>query len=850
MGLIEDMKVYLACFMVFLFSYASSAKAQNSTHKASNELAISDDSGNLGYSIGGKIFDANSRKPVHWVEVEILQLDSSDSLARQFSDSLGNFLLHTKIGGRYRIKFSAAGYPFFLADDTIQLTLKDPNFSCGNIFIQKDAEGIETIKEVEIQGSGPLVENKIDRLVYNAAQDITAKGGSAADLLAKVPMVEVDMDGNPSIRGSKNIKILINGKTSGMMSGNVSDALRALPSEGIDKVEVITNPSAKYDAEGSAGIINIVMKQVKIQGKTGSLTSGLGTRSANFGGDVSILKGSNIFTFRLGGYFWRSWGSGKTDRMNAIEGKEFALKQNNNVKNWGGGPRLSLSADHQFNKKSAITFATNINSRFRNSDNRYTTYTGIQNEPLFFLWNQHTINSTLGLGVDINIDYRRTCDKKDREYGISVQFSGSEDDADYSLLRSNASQRETRKEKSLNKSRNNELSFQFDYSEPIGKKTVWESGVKTTLRKVKSVYDFDSFDYRTTVYTSIADRNNQFDYFQNVVGIYSQFAYLYNANYSMKVGARYEATQFGGVLYMPIKDSYSGMPYQNVIPYVNVNRKIGSGGYVRASYTKRIQRPSLFYLNPYTNFSDPLNTLTGNPYLNAEMSNNFEISTGNYTQIGGVGLVFFHRRIGNAIETIREVGSDKVYRTTYGNIGVNYTTGIDLNLSLKGKIHGNDWTINFNGGLGWVDIRSRIDTGILSGIRNQGLSYNAGLRSSFKLSKAWQLEGWGRFNAPTFSLQGSATNWFYHMVGIKYRFNQDKGGFGFGLDNPFMPKTDFITQTKGKDFSFSSVQRIYMWGVRINFDYKFGTFQVVTPKTVLRKLQIDDLKPASGQEGL
>ena len=157
----------------------------------------------------------------------------------------------------------------------------------------------EKILGVDVKVSGPLIENKVDRLVYNAAQDITSKGGSASDLLAKVPMVEVDMDGNVSIRGSRNLKVLINGRPSGMMAGNVADALRSLPADGIEKVEVITNPSSKYDAEGTAGIINIILKQVRLKGKTGAMNMGLGTRSANLGGDVSIQNGNTNFSIKL-----------------------------------------------------------------------------------------------------------------------------------------------------------------------------------------------------------------------------------------------------------------------------------------------------------------------------------------------------------------------------------------------------------------------------------------------------------------------------------------------------------------------------------------------------------------------
>ena len=708
----------------------------------------------------------------------------------------------------------------------------------------------EKLQGVDIKVSGPLIENKVDRLVYNAAQDITSKGGSASDLLAKVPMVEVDMDGNVSIRGSRNLKVLINGRPSGMMAGNVADALRSLPADGIEKVEVITNPSSKYDAEGTAGIINIILKQVRLKGKTGTMNMGIGTRSANLGGDVSIQNGNTNFSIKLGGHFWRSWGSGWTNRTNTINGVGYGLKQNNDVVNWGGGPRLTLSMDHQFNKKSGLSVSVTTSSRMRNSDNDVVTYNGISSLPLNYLWQQNTNNFTYGYGLDLNLDYRKTFDKIGRELGISAQYSGSQDNTDYHFTRLTDARLETRKEQSLNVGKNNEIFMQFDYTEPLHKKLLWESGFKTTIRSVTSNYHYDSFNYSLRNYASISARNNQFDYYQNILALYSQLTWNASSKFSIKSGLRHESTQFGGVIYMPVKESYTGRPYQNFIPYVNLNRVIGKAGFLRFTYSKRIQRPSLFYLNPYTNFIDPLNITTGNPRLNAEVSNNFEVSTGNYGQIGGWGLNFFHRRIGNAIETMRYVGEDKVYRTTYGNIGINYTSGFDFNANYKGKWRGNEWTLTFNGGLGWVDIRSGIDTGYLKGARNTGLTYNAGTKLSVKITKEWQMELWGRFNAPTYTLQGFTTNWFFHMLGVKRRFKNDKGGLGFGLDNPFIPRMDFITKASGKDFSYNNVQRLNMWGVRVNFDYKFGSLIIEKPKPVNRKLQNDDLKPPGGQEGM
>lgn len=705
-----------------------------------------------------------------------------------------------------------------------------------------DSSKVEKMETIEIKVSGSLIENKSDRLVYNAAADIMAKGASASELLAKVPLVDVDMDGNVSIRGSQNLRILINGRPSGMMAGNVADALRSLPGASIDKIEVITNPSAKYDAEGTGGIINIILKDVKIKGTTSNYTAGIGTRSANFSADVTNQNGKTGITARLGGHFWRSWGDGRTRRTNEINGIDYLLLQNNSVNNWGGGPRLTLGIDHQISKKSAINVTATLRSRFRSSDNSWNTSTGIENDPVYFLWRQATDNLTTGLGMDLNADYRKTFKKPGRDLGISAQYTVDQDNTDYELHRYDSIGMETRFEQSRNIGQNREFTAQIDFTEPLSAKLIMESGLKTILRNVNSDYNFDSMDYNLQQLASIDYRKNKFDYYQNVLGGYTQFSYNASKLLSFKLGVRAEFTEFGGKLYYPSEDKYVGKPYFNPIPYFNVNRNFEGGSFLKFTYTQRIQRPSLFFLNPYTNFSDPLNITTGNPRLNAELSNNLELSWGKYGKTGGGGVNVYYRNTDNAIETIRTIGKDRVYRTTYGNVGLNNTVGMDMNANLKtGK-----WTLNFNGGLGYVMIRSLIDTGSIAGLSNKALTYNAGIRGSLKMKNNWQMEVWGRFNAPTISLQGYSMSWFFHMVGFKKRFNEDRGGLGFGIDNPLTPQIDIITRTQGSDFTFYSMQRLNLWGARINFDYKIGSMSVEKPNQVKRKLQNDDLKKAEG----
>jgi outer membrane receptor protein involved in Fe transport len=710
---------------------------------------------------------------------------------------------------------------------------------------KKDTSDIEKMKVLEIKVQANIIENQADKLVYNASQDITSKGSSLSDMLSKVPMVEVDMDGNVSMRGNRNIKFLINGRPSGLLAGNLADALKSISADDIDKIEVITNPSAKYDAEGSGGVINIIMKDVRLKGNSSNFRMGLGTRSANLGGTFSVQRGKTNFTTMLGGHGWRTWGFSRANRLNTNQGITNQLTQNSDFSNWGGGPRVTFSVDHVFNKKNAFSASASLNTGWRGTLTDWETNVGIKDSFLNYLWNQNSDKLSSTIGYDLNVDYRRKFDKKDRELGWSAQFSNSTENAKYTSERKNQIGNLVHNEKSLNVGQNNELSTQIDFTEPLTSKISLESGLKGIWRFVFSDYTFDSLNIPQNEFSSIAFRNNSFTYYQYVYAGYSQVIYNLNSNYTLKIGGRFEHTNFGGNLSKPTESSFTGKPYNNFIPFLNISRKIGQGGYLRFNFTQRIQRPSLFYLNPYTNFSDPLNITTGNPYLSPEISTNYELSFGNYTPVGGYGINVYHKRLNNSIETYRIIDENRVYKTTYGNIGQNITTGFDVNINFKGKT----WMLSLNGGAGFVNIRSIVDTGATAGLSTKGITYTVGSRGSYNISKNYTIEMFARFNAPTFSLQGYSANWFMHVISVKRRFKNDKGGIGLGLDNPFSPQVDYKTDNKGLNFSYFEMRRTTMWGVRINFDYAFGGVQVEKPKPVERKLKNDDLKDGEKEGG-
>jgi len=247
--------------------------------------------------ISGTVIDSITKKPVDYASVALGRATSTKSTNGSLTDSKGVFKIDNVAPGKYKLTISFIGYQTKVIN-SVETTPLKPDANLGRIILSPSAKAL---KEVTVTGQASIIENKVDKVVYNAEKDATVSGGNAGDVLRKVPMVSVDQDGNVSLRGSQNVRVLINGKPSGAVASSLADAMKMLPADQIKNVEVITSPSAKYDAEGSAGIINIITKRKEMSGVSGSVSGGLGTRQNNGNANININKNRLAITGNFGG---------------------------------------------------------------------------------------------------------------------------------------------------------------------------------------------------------------------------------------------------------------------------------------------------------------------------------------------------------------------------------------------------------------------------------------------------------------------------------------------------------------------------------------------------------------------
>ena len=800
-------------FLQLVFCLASTAQINGVTRITPGTTRIWDG------KISGKIIESTNGEPVEFANINLYHSGVELPMDGTVTDGRGSFRFKNLKTGMYKVVVTFLGFESQTID-SLDVTEKKSSVNVGTISLSPK---YKQLNEATVEGERALIETRIDKLVYNVSKDITSKGGNAGDVLRKVPMVTVDLDGNVMLQGTQNVKILINNKPSSLMAGSVDMAMKLIPADEIEKVEVITSPSAKYDAEGTGGIINIITKRKNMAGTNGAINIGAGTRASNGNGNINYRNGRFGSGLTVGGFRYQGKGNLETTRVTTDSASTTTLRQEGSNKLTGLGPFIQWTTDIDVTSKNTVSTslqyygnyqrATRDNSNFLNDENQY---------------NSSGTLATDRLGYDALVEYRRFFENQDRDWTVSFQHSNDQEITDYDVermfLQSSGGDAD---ESSRNENINRETTLQTDFTNPFSKKVTLETGAKAVRRNVTS-------DAKTNITFSTAglpeaNISSAFNYDQDVYAAYFVGA-LNLKNFGVKLGGRFEQTVLKGD-----QDSdstkFSG-DYNNLIPSVTVSY-MNSGKYqLKLSYTQRIQRPSMTFLNPYRNTNDPFNITYGNPRLDAETSHAFELGYSFFKKFGSISITAFHRFTNNAIEQY-SILNGSVYETTYDNIGENSSDGASIGAHLRHR----NLTVAFNTNLYYYQVKS--DRAELQA-NNDAVNYNVNLFSSWKIKERWTIQAFGMFNGPRYSVQGYTTSFFYYNLSGRLEFKNKKGGIGFGLDNFATPYIHFKSKYDGPDFSYETDNKIFFPGIRINFDYRFGQMDFSSKRK--DKIKNDDLK--------
>lgn len=789
--------------------------------------------------ISGIVLDSAAAKGVEFASIALFNAADNKAVDGTTADESGKFTIAKVAPGSYKLMISFIGYK----DKAVNVKVeKGKDVELGSIQL---ASSVQNLQEVTITGEKSLVEEKVDRLVFNAEKDITSKGGDASDLLRKVPMLSVDLDGNVSLRGSSNIRVLINNKPSTIIASNVADALKQIPADMIKSVEVITSPSAKYDAEGSGGIINIITKKNNLQGLTLNIDSGVGNRGSNLGLNGSYRKGKMGFT--LGG-FGRAFYNKATsvlDQTTYSGGSSFLTNQSSTAKDRGLFGQYSLGWDYDLGKNQALSAGL-----------RYGTRNFLQKQDLTINQYENSILNNSSLRkvdrkdlsgtVDFNIDYIRTF-KPQQEWSISTLYSRTGLTNNFNTDILNESGAVDSKLKNENKNENAELTLQTDYQTPLGKNQILEFGAKGIFRTVNSDFKYLTAGESGDFVLSATNPSGALNYKQNVAAGYLSYTLSTKNKYTFKLGTRYEYT---GITADMGENKPIDIPaYGNLVPSINVSKALSGSTTLKAAYNRRIQRPGIQQLNPNVNLSNPQSISTGNPALSPELTDNFELALSTNIKKTYINASVFARQTNNSITQVR-MAVDTLQGaivTTYENIGKQkaYGANIFANVYLTPK-----WTLN-----GSIDIlhsylegQTTALDGTSVGVSNSGFNYGGRLMSQISLQNGWGVQAFGFYRGKEIQLQGTRTGFYLYSLGFKKDFANKKGSIGFAAENFLTKGVRFTSDLTSPQFVQTGATQLYNRNFKVTFSYSIGKMSFNAPKKKTKSVNNTDVVGGGGQQ--
>ncbi|KAA5547767.1 TonB-dependent receptor domain-containing protein [Adhaeribacter rhizoryzae] len=786
--------------------------------------------GNIG-KISCSVTDSVSAKAVPYVTVTLK--DGTKILTGTTADGNGNFLLSDLPLGKFTLELSFIGYS--TKKLPVNLTANNPALQLKNFKLSPEAK---MLGAVEVTGQKALVEDKGDRLVYNAEKDISNAGGTAADVLRKVPTLTVDLDGNVQMRGNSNIKVLVNGKPSAMMARNLADALRQMPANVIKSVEIITNPGAKFDAEGSAGVINIITKK-GMQGFSGTTTVTAGNYNRSLGTSLNYNKKKISFALKATGYQNRNRREHTLTRTTLQNGSPLnILYQRNQADNIATGGYGEMSLDYDLDSLSRLNFAANVwGGNFPSDNTMQSTLFNPAGNQLAAFRNNSRFYNPYGNG-QLDLGYTKNFKQKDREFSLLGQFSRMPDNYFYETDTYSSTNEITFRQHSSNYSRNKEYTMQTDYTHPFkiyGRRDTTnlklEIGLKTIRRDIGSEYEVKEAAGGDGELLFNPNLSNEFDYFQRVYSGYASLRLESRKKWSLNAGARLEQTNIEGRFLNDVDiESNIKDHYQNLIPSITLSKGIKNHT-VKISYTQRIQRPLVWFLNPWVNRTDTLNLITGNPYLNPELNHASELAYNLNTKKGlSVNSALYWNYTDNAIEYLATVNTEGVSVNQPQNIAQRNIYGLNLNAS--GQPNKN-W--NLSGG---INLRHVALTSTGLNQQNSGWVWNLNTNTSYKLPKNYAVQANGFFSSGWIGLQGRNSGFYWHSLALKKEFWDKKASLNLGLNNPFVRGVRQTREQAAPTFYADNRSLFFNRSVRLTFEWRFG--QMTAGGKQSKKITNDD----------
>ena len=765
-------------------------------------------------TVSGVLMDKNLNEGEPYATVRIFKAGKSDKpIAMFITDENGRFTQEIKGKGKFDVVFSSIGKEELR--HTIELS-DNTTIDLGTIYI-KDSETM--LKGVEVVAQKPLVKMEVDKMSYNVAEDEDSKSSTVLDMLRKVPMVTVDGQDNITVNGSSSFKVYVDGMPNVMFSSNPSMVFKSMPASAVKSIEVMTNPGAKYDAEGAAGVLNIVLNKQSMQttqsmnGYNGTIRLGAGNKQ--LGGSIFINGQQGKLSYSANVMTSYNKPGNTTTEMEQIQtnGVQQLMTSKNNVKT--PFTMGSITLGYQIDSMSVMNATAQVNSLSMKSNGTSTTTMNGMAYGNGLSYGSNTNTKMSRTSFSGSVDYQRffnNAHTKSLAVTYQLNYSPATTKMDNNFTTSSTLIDLTDRY-SDNEEKTTSHTFQIDYSTPLAKGQSLNLGTKVQLHDANS----DAKYYLKGVYAP--NSSSDYEYKNTILAGYGEYVGNYG-KLGLKAGLRYEYT-WQDVEYHLGHGQDFNTNYGSLVPTASMQFTFSQTSNLGLTYNMRISRPGISYLNPYVDKTNPIALTYGNPDLDVEKAHNVSLVYNAFNPKLMVNLNLHHNFVDNAISQYSFYDDDQLLNTTYGNVVKSHQTGLSGYVSY---LLTKDTRLFFNGGANYIDLRSTAldqknsgwTANMMAGVQ-QTLPWDLKL-SAFAITstKSYTLQGYtGGFNLVTASVSKSL---------LKDKLNLSISGL-IGLNKG--GNLNIKTANNGKDFTSYTNIKVPIYSFALTVSYTFGNSKMM-----------------------
>ncbi len=759
-------------------------------------------------TISGKILEKETNQPLEYATIVFKDTKDPSKITGGITDLNGNYKIEVD-NGSYTISYEFIGFETQIIEN--KLIAKNENL--GSTLLSIDAQALD---EVEIVAEKTTVEIRLDKKIYNVGKDLTVRGGTVSDVLDNVPSVSVDVEGNVALRGNDNVRILINGKPSGLVGLNSTDALRQLPAESIEKIEVITSPSARYESEGTAGILNIILKRSKLQGLNGAITTNLGYNpSAGINGNINYRTG-DVNIFSTSGYSYRESPGNSNSSTQFVSTGNF-LDESNDFDRIRKGLTSNFGVEWYVNDSASLT----TSFLYRDSNNESNTKNLLEQ----FDSNRNLLSSTVRLDPEFE-------DDKTIQYALNFQknFSDSGHVLTFDFQYEDSSENENSlvevddivSERVATLEDQRQILLQTDYVLPIGENSQFEVGYRGNYNTTSTDFSVEFLDTNTNTFQLSTDLSNVLNFREYLTAVYSQYGSKFG-KFSYLLGLRLENTQL--TIDQPTTGDFNKRNFTGLFPTVNLNYEFSERENLTLGFARRLRRARGRFLNPFPSRSSVTNFFQGNPNLNPSYSGQFDLG-----YLKRFGKFTFNSSIyyAHATDVFSFVSFDTGQTAIVGGEELPIIQRTPINLATEDR-YGFEFTLTYNPYKKWrVNGNFNFFQNEINGTTPNGLSLDNTNNSWFaRINNKYTLPGeidWQtslNYRGPNANAQTVNQGIFTTTLAFSKDLFKERASLSFNVNDLFNSRKRMQTNTTPTFFAESEFQ----WRERsfnLAFTYRFN----------------------------